>query len=185
MFIKLKEAANVVYGIYDQPALVGHISYLQAKHFNDLGNYIGNTDAFLNESKKTEGNILQEGNVLFVSKGFRYFATLYTSGLGKAVASSVFFVIETNTEILIPAYLTIILNSKHSISYFKQLSAGSTIPSIRKSELLDFTFKRISLEDQLKVIKLYDLHKKQVQLTNEIIDDKQHLFEASISKLIY
>lgn len=184
MYCKLREVAEVSFGLYEPSQLSGSISYLQAKHFNNLGIFMGNTDVYLEETKKTNEFALIEGDVLFVSKGFRYFAAVYSTSFGRAIASSVFFVIKTNPQLLTPAYLAIVLNSKQSISYFQQLSAGSTIPSIRKNELLDFRVKLISIEEQQKVIKLNELNIKQIELNSLLLEAKQKLFEATISKII-
>lgn len=184
MRVKLKDIANIQFGYYGQPSKDGTIPYLQAKHFNEFGQYIGENDIFLEEDPKSITNLLQDGDVLFVAKGFRFFATLYKVDFGKAIASSIFFVLRPDQTRIIPAYLVSVLNLPKNLLHFQQSGAGSTIPSIRKNELADFTFKLLPFEQQQKVVALQELYLKDIELTSNIIAEKQKLFQITISKII-
>ncbi|OXG03671.1 type I restriction modification DNA specificity protein [Flavobacterium araucananum] len=184
MEVKLKEIANIQFGYYGQPSKKGTIPYFQAKHFNEFGQYIVNDDTFLEEDSKSIANLLQNEDILFVAKGFRFFATLYKEELGKAVASSIFFILRTDKTRIIPAYLVSVLNLPKNLLHFQQSGAGSTIPSIRKNELADFTFNLIPLEEQQKVVALQELYLKDIELTNALIKEKQKLFQTTISTII-
>lgn len=184
MEVKLKEIANIQFGYYGQPSKKGTIPYLQAKHFNEFGQYSGENDTFLEEDPKSIANLLQEGDILFVAKGFRFFATLYKEELGNAIASSIFFILRTDKTKIIPAYLVSVLNLPKNLLHFQQSGAGSTIPSIRKNELADFTFNLIPLKEQQKVVALQELYLKDMELTNNIIKEKQKLFQTTIATII-
>lgn len=184
MQVKIKEIANIQFGYYGQPSKDGTIPYLQAKHFNDFGQYIGENDTFLEEDQKSIANLLQDGDVLFVAKGFRFFATLFKEDFGNAIASSIFFVLRPDKTRIIPAYLVSVLNLPKNLMHFQQSGAGSTIPSIRKNELADFTFNLLSLQQQQKVVALQELYFKDIQITDALIKEKQKLFQTTISKII-
>ena len=184
MQVKIKEIANIQFGYYGQPSKNGTIPYFQAKHFNEFGQYIGENDTFLEEDPKSVANLLQDGDVLFVAKGFRFFATLYKEDFGNAIASSIFFVLRPDKTRIIPAYLVSVLNLPKNLLHFQQSGAGSTIPSIRKNELADFTFNLVSLEQQQKVVALQELYFKDIQITDALIREKQKLFQTTISKII-
>jgi restriction endonuclease S subunit len=184
MQVKLKEIANIQFGYYGQPRKDGTIPYLQAKHFNEFGQYIGENDTFLEEDPKAMANLLQNEDILFVAKGFRFYATLYKEEFGNAIASSIFFILRSDKTRIIPAYLVSVLNLPKNLLHFQQSGAGSTIPSIRKNELADFTFNLIPLEQQQKVVVLQEIYLKDIELTNNIIKEKQKLFQTTISKII-
>lgn len=184
MQVKIKDIANIQFGYYGQPSKEGTIPYLQAKHFNEFGQYIGENDTFLEEDPKSIANLLQDGDILFVAKGFRFFATLYKEDFGNAIASSIFFVLRVDKTRIIPAYLVSVLNLPKNLLHFQQSGAGSTIPSIRKNELADFTFNLIALEQQQKVVALQELYFKDIQITDALIKEKQKLFQTTISKII-
>ncbi|MDD5150235.1 MAG: restriction endonuclease subunit S [Flavobacterium sp.] len=184
MQVKIKEIANIQFGYYGQPSKGGTIPYLQAKHFNEFGQYIGENDTFLEKDSKITTNLLQDEDILFVAKGFRFFATLYKKDFGNAIASSIFFVLRPDKTRIIPAYLVSVLNLPKNLLHFQQSGAGSTIPSIRKNELADFTFNLIALEQQQKVVALQELYFKDIQITDALIKEKQKLFQTTISKII-
>ena len=184
MQVKLKEIANIQFGYYAQPSKYGTIPYLQAKHFNEFGQYIGENDTFLEEDPKSMANLLQNEDILFVAKGFRFFATLHKEEFGNAIASSIFFILRVDKSKINPAYLVSVLNLPKNLLHFQQSGAGSTIPSIRKNELADFTFNLIPLQEQEKVVALQELYLKDMELTNNIIKEKQKLFQTTISKII-
>ncbi len=184
MQIKLREVASIQFGFYGQPSQNGTIPYLQAKHFNDFGQATGINDTFLEEDAKTDANLLQGGDILFAAKGFRFFATLHNENQGKAIASSIFFILRPDPKRVIPGYLVALLNLPKSILHFQQSGAGSTIPSIRKNELADFTFNLIPMEQQRKVVKLQELYLKDIRLTEDVIKEKKKLFQTTISTLI-
>lgn len=184
MQVKLKEIANIQFGYYGQHSKDGTIPYLQAKHFNEFGQYIGVNDTLLEEDPKAMANLLQNEDILFVAKGFRFYATLYKEEFGNAIASSIFFILRCDKTRIIPAYLVSLLNLPKNLLHFQQSGAGSTIPSIRKNELADFTFNLIPLEQQQKVVALQELYLKDIELTNNIIKEKQKLFQTTISTII-
>ena len=184
MEVKLKDIAQIQFGYYAQPSRVGTIKYLQAKHFKDFGQLVGDNDAFLKDDEKTQANLLQDGDILFAAKGFRFFAALYKSEFGEAVASSIFFIIKTDTRKIIPGYLVSVLNLPQNLLHFQQSGAGSSIPSIRKNELLDFKFNLIPIAEQHKIVALQELYIKDLELTENLIKKKQLLFQTALSKII-
>lgn len=184
MQFKLKEIANIQFGYYGQPSNDGTITYLQAKHFNEFGQYIGDDDTLLEEDAKSTANLLQNDDILFVAKGFRFFATIYKKEFGDAIASSIFFILRVDKSKIIPEYLVSVLNLPKNLMYFQQSASGSSIPSIRKSELADFTFNLIPIAEQLKVVEIQKLYLKDIDITNNIIKEKQKLFQTTISTII-
>ena len=184
MKVKLKDIAIIQFGHYAQPSKNGTIPYLQAKHFNTSGQFTCNIDTLLEEDDKTTDKLLQDGDILFVSKGFRFFATEYKKEFGKAVASSIFFVLKPNTQKVIPAYLVSVLNLPKNLLHFQQSGAGSSIPSIRKNELADFVINLIPLQQQQKIVALQELYLKDLLLTENLIKQKQLLFQSALSKII-
>lgn len=184
MYIKLKEVVNIQFGYYGKPSKEGIIPYLQAKHFNEFGQLIEEGDVFLQEDDKVKSQLLRNGDILFVAKGFRFFAAIYKEKFGKAIASSIFFILRVDETKVIPEYLASVLNLPKNLLHFQQSASGSSIPSIRKSELEDFTFNLIPIDEQKKVVALQNLHFKDIQITESLIKEKQKLFQTTISKII-
>lgn len=184
MYIKLKEIVNIQFGYYGKPSNEGTIPYFQAKHFNEFGQLTEEGDVFLEEDDKVKSQLLRNGDVLFVAKGFRFFAAIYKEKFGKAIASSIFFILRVDETKVIPEYLVSVLNLPKNLLHFQQSASGSSIPSIRKSELEDFTFNLIPIDEQKKVVALQNLHFEDIQITESLIKEKQKLFQTTISKII-
>lgn len=184
MEVKLSDIAQLQFGLYTKPSDEGNAVYLQAKHFDDWGNQTEKVEAFVQVDQKNETHLLEEGDIILVGKGMRNFAWTYDKTYGPAIASSIFFVIKPDRSRVIPEFLTTIFNMPQTQAYFQTLGAGSSIPSIRKSELEAFTVKLPSLELQQKAIAIKKLHYKDMEISNKIISEKQKVYQAVIKNLI-
>jgi restriction endonuclease S subunit len=80
--------------------------------------------------------------------------------------------------------LVSVLNLPKNLLHFQQSGAGSSIPSIRKNELLDFTFNLIPIAQQHKIVALQELYIKDLELTESLTKKKQLLFQTALSKII-
>jgi hypothetical protein len=94
MKVSLKNIAEFQFGLYSQPVENGTIPYLQVKHFNEFGK-ITSIENFINLNDGNHKHLLQDGDILFVGKGFRIFAWCYRKSFGRAFASSIFFIISS------------------------------------------------------------------------------------------
>ncbi|MEA5139973.1 restriction endonuclease subunit S [Arcicella rigui] len=184
MQVQLKDIAKIQFGYYTQPSSEGTIPYLQAKQFNHFGQLVGENDTFVEDGERTNDNLLEDGDILFVSKGFRFFATEYQTEWGKTVASSIFFVIKPDKTKILPSYLVAVLNHPKNLLHFQQSGAGTSIPSIRKGELADFTFNLITFEQQEKIVALQKLYLMDIEITQRLLKEKQTLFQTVLSKTI-
>lgn len=172
------------FGFYEKPKEEGELRYLQAKNFNNYGLFDGNIDGWIDVSDKSKSHILEDGDILFVGKGMRNFAWKYSADIGKAIASSIFYVIKPKSELVNADYLVSIFNSSKYQSFFQALGAGSSIPSIRKNELEAVEIPLPPLEIQNKIANLSMLHQKQLLLTEKLIEEKNKLFQAVINDIL-
>lgn len=181
---QLKNIANIKFGLYVKPLDNGFAKYLQAKNFDDFGNLQNDIDAFVNIDNKNESHLLEDGDVLFVGKGFRNFAWTYNKSIGPAIASSIFYVIRPNKLKANPNYITTLFNSQKYQNQFQSMGAGSSIPSIRKGELESIMIEMPKIEIQNKVAYISALHSEEIKLSNQIIKHKKALFQGAINKII-
>lgn len=184
MKVKLGDIAQLQFGLYTKPTENGSAAYLQAKQFDDWGNQSKKVDTFIQINQKNESHLLEEGDILLVGKGMRNFAWTYHRSFGPAMASSIFFVIKPDRSKVIPDFLTTLFNMPETQSQFQTLGAGSSIPSIRKSELEAFAVKLPSLELQEKTIAIKQLYYKDMDLSRQILSEKQKVYKAAIAAII-
>lgn len=180
----LGSIADLQFGLYEKPVESGDVAYLQVKDF-DINNQFSNlSNAYLNVDEKTFKHLLKDGDIIFVAKGFRNFAWTYKESFGPSIASSIFFVIKVDKSEILPEYLCMLFNSDSYQKLFQQLGAGSSIPSIRKSELEAVKIFVPSIEIQEKAININNLSLMELQLTSRIISEKQKYYNSIINKLI-
>lgn len=185
MKVRLGDIVHLNFGFYSKPKDNGNAGYLQVKHFDYWGNQSDKVDTFLQIDPKHETHLLEDGDILLVGKGSRNFAWTYKKIYGPAVASSIFFVIKADRSLVIPEFLTTLFNLPQTQVYFQTLGAGSSIPSIRKSELEAFTLNLPSLSLQEKAIAIKQLHYKDMELSQKILEEKQKVYQAVIKKIVY
>ena len=184
MKTKLGDITQLQFGLYTKPAEEGNAVYLQAKHFDDWGNQTEQIDTFIQIDQKNKSHLLEDGDIILAGKGMRNFAWTYDKSFGPAVASSIFFVIKVNKLKVLPDFLTTLFNMPQTQESFQNLGAGSSIPSIRKSELEAFTIKLPPLELQQKAVAIKQLHFKDMEISKKIISEKQKVYHGVINNLI-
>lgn len=181
--LKLDLLCKLNFGQHVKSGQDKDIQFLQVKNFTDDGVFLNNVENFVSSSEIKNSSLLKQNDILFVGKGLKFFAYLFQESTGKAIASSVFYVIKVNEELVLPEYIVCILNQPKSIAYFLGASAGSSIPSIRKKELLDFEIPLLSLEEQEDVVNMYKLHLQQQAVLASLKEKKQKLFNQTINQL--
>jgi len=184
MKVKIGTISQIQFGLYAKPSEYGNVAYLQAKHFDDWGKQTYAVDTFVQKNHKNKVHLLQDGDILLAGKGMRNFAWTYHHDFGPAMASSLFFVLKTNRARVLPDFLTTLFNMPQTQAHFQVLGAGSSIPSIRKSELEAFKVKLPPLALQEKAIKIKRLHDKDIALSQQLIAEKQRSYQAVMKKLI-
>lgn len=180
----ISEVADIRFGFYSQPAAAGDVPYVQVRQFNDQGMLMAEADDYVVLDQKSEQHLLKDGDVLFVGKGNRLFAWCYREAAGPYIASSIFFVLRPDQEIVYPEYLTAVLNAPQTKAAFSQIGSGTNIFSLRKSELGAFQIPLLPIEQQKRIAALAALHQQEVKIAQQLIGQKQNLYSAIISKLI-
>ena len=184
MNMRLSNVAKLQFGFYSKPDKGGSVKYLQAKHFDNTGGLYAEIDTYIEKDAKNESHLLKDGDLLFAGKGFRNFAWTYSADIGDSVASSIFFVIRPNKDKVYPEFLTTLFNTPKYQTYFQSLGAGSSITSIRKSELEAMTINLPSLEVQKEIVEIKKLHQRDLLLSKEIIMKKENRFQSVINQLL-
>ncbi|MDM1461328.1 restriction endonuclease subunit S [Myroides odoratimimus] len=181
--VKIKEIADFNFGYHISEIQNQGILYLQAKNFDENGLYLDNVENFIDKDTIKEEHLLRDGDILLVGKGMRFFAYKYEQSIGKAIASSIFYLIRVDQDRILPDYLTCILNHSKSHKYFNSIGAGSSIPSIRKNELADYEIALPALEMQSKIVNIYNLHKYEIQLIEKVKQNNLIRFNQMINEI--
>jgi len=180
----LKEIATIRFGYHAQPQDKGNIAYLQAGQFDSRGKLAQMPGSFINLDNRSSEHVLVDGDMIFVGKGNRNFAWCYRESIGLAVASSIFFIIQPDKNIIHPEYLTAYFNMEKSQQHFRKLGEGSNVASIRKSELGEFIVPVLPMKKQREIAAISELHLKKTDITENILKRENELYNAVMNNLV-
>lgn len=180
----LKDIAIIQTGVFAKPIPKGEIVYLQAKHFDENGELINTLYPDLNTDGKIEKHLLRKGDVLFAAKGTKNFAACYETENIPAVASTSFFVIRLQTEIILPGYLTWFLNHPSTQYLLKGKAIGTSIASISKAVLEELEITIPNIRKQELVLKIHKLRNRERKLKQQIENLREKNIQNQISKAI-
>ncbi len=185
MLKNLSDIASIATGIYEKGSPSGDTLYLQAKHFDDSGEFRWDAapSPEINMDGKLDRHLLFDGDILLTAKGDNNRACLYKTEIGQAVASSTFFVVRVIERDIIPEYLRWYFNTTYMQSQFSGLSRGTHILSISKKMLMDLMVQIPPLESQKQILELQTLWGKERALTLKLLEEKQTLYQNLLINL--
>lgn len=184
----LKDIALVQSGIYSPAfSIGGEVMYLQAKYFDEHGQFCASFSPDLPLNSQTEKHLLKESDVLFAAKGLKNFATLYESKNGYGVASSTFLVVRIMPHLrasLLPAYLVWFMNLPPTQTWLKNKAMGTALPSISKAVLRELEIPFPSIEKQEAILKIQALHQQELSLQKQMTILKEKYIQQSLIQAI-
>ena len=180
----LKNIASIQTGVFAKPALSGDLVYLQARHFDESGKLTGSLYPDILADSISENHILRTGDVLFAAKGTKNFAVAFEDHFPLSVASTSFFVIRLQNEIVLPQYLAWYLNNPYSQQFLKNFAIGTSIASISKSVLDGLEIFIPDLKKQELILKITQLRNTEKKLKQEIEILREKLIQQLIINAI-
>jgi len=183
MQYKLSQIANINFGPYLKTDIKGDVKYLLSSHFDKINQPTLFKGSYILLDNLEEKYLLKENDLILTGKGNRTFAWAYKPENGLMIASSLFYVINVNPKILLNEYLAYFLNSSKIHNKLIILGSGATIRSLPKNELYNLKIDIPSLEEQKKIIQIANTMKKDIELSNKILNKKIKLHKKIISTL--
>lgn len=185
MKVRLENLASVTTGFYGKINPAGNTFYLQGKQFDESGLLYKNTilspDILING--KLERHLLKDGDLLIMAKGESNKVCYYSQQIGRAVASSTFFVIRIQKPWIIPKYLQWYLNTSKMQAVLSRLSKGTHILSLSKKSLSRVKIEVPTLEKQQEVLKLQSLWEMERKTTLKLLEQKELFYENLLLNL--
>lgn len=140
-------------------------------------NWSGVTRTTLEGRKQPEW--LKAGDVLFVSKGARFYAVCIDEPPGAAVCSPHFFLLQVMPRVaLLPAFLAWQINQPPFQRQLKQAAEGSSQLSIRRPVLESLTLSVPSLADQQRIVALVDLARQERHTLTQLMHNREQQLQA-------
>lgn len=182
--MRIKELiTSIKYGPHFRTTKEGDVLYLKGNQFDDDYQLSSSSKSYLKVGENEQKHLLVKDDIILAAKGFRNFAWKYSSDFGECVASSLFYVIKLNEDIIQPDYFTMAINSPRIQHRLKNVGLGVTIPAIPKNELLRIKIAVPSIEEQKKAIEIYKSLNKQIQIEREILDKRIRIKKGLLNLL--
>jgi hypothetical protein len=122
---------------------------------------------------------LKAGDVLFVSKGVRFYAVCIDEPPGPAVCSPHFFHLKVAPHApLLPAFLAWQINQPPFQRQLQQAAEGSSQLSIRRPVLESLTLSMPSLADQHRIVALFELARQERRALHQLIHNREQQLQA-------
>jgi hypothetical protein len=122
---------------------------------------------------------LKAGDVLFVSKGVRFYAVCIDEPPGPAVCSPHFFHLQVAPYMpLLPAFLAWQINQPPFQRQLQQAAEGSSQLSIRRPVLESLTLVVPSLADQHRIVALAELAHRERRALHQLIHNREQQLQA-------
>lgn len=127
-----------------------------------------------------ERHLLQEGDVIFSSKGQYNYATVIPEGLGKVVAASTFLIIKNLSNNILPEYLSWYINGKSGQDYVSKVRKRTSIPYVSKTNFVNMPVLIPSIETQELIVKVNNLKIQEETLRNQLVKKRKKLIDAKL-----
>lgn len=137
-----------------------------------------------NDHDFKERFILQDRDILFVSKGTNNSAVLFREQDFPCVASAVFFVIRVTRKDIVPEFLVWYINQSRVQSYLVERRAGTSMVNINKQDVMDIPLQEVSYKKQKAIGDYTQLYQKEQELVASIQLYKEKFIQQQLINLI-
>jgi restriction endonuclease S subunit len=123
--------------------------------------------------------LVQKGDVLFISRGMRKHAVAITEELNNVITTSQIFILRPY-ERLLPEYLAWYLNQIPAQRYLEEHSSGTNVSLINMEAFGKLPVRTPKLDIQQKIVQIYELSVRERELTELIRRRRCALIEMSL-----
>jgi Restriction endonuclease S subunits len=156
----------------------GDVAVIQMKDIDDANLLHPEGLARVQMPDLKDRHLVQEGDLLFRSRGVTNSAALVGGGLGRAVLAAPMLLIRPKTEVVEPAYLQWFINHPATQAVLAGQAAGTAVKMIGKRVLDDLQVVLPPLEKQRLIVEVARLASREVALLEELRRRRKALLEG-------
>lgn len=161
----------------------GEYSVVQIKDFDADRHFHPEALDHVNLERDGVPHFLQQGDVLFLSRGNRRFASPITRPLIRTVAASYFYVLRVQDQRISPEYLAWYINQAPFQEELNNLATGTHMPFVSLDVFTKLSIPVPSLEVQAQIVALDALARREQGIMREIAE-KHVQIAAQRAKLV-
>ncbi len=129
-------------------------------------------------------NFLNSGDVLFKAKTNHPVAAVVKDPLPNTIATAHYFIISVKKADVLPAYLAWYLNQRPAQVFFEKHAGGTRIQVVNKQVLGEFEVEIPEFSVQEKIVKVYELHQRELFLLNSIKNQRNLMISVQLLNIV-
>jgi hypothetical protein len=160
-----------------EPASDGSVRVIQIKDI-EAQRRISVGDLVAVRLDKPEPYLVRLGDVLFLARGNKQFATAVREPVANTIATGYFFILRLKTDRLLPPYLAWFINQSEFQEEMRPYVRGTHMPLISKADFLELMVEVPPPAVQERIVQLDELLVQERHLVAELALKRTALVEA-------
>ncbi|WP_028920024.1 restriction endonuclease subunit S [Pseudoxanthomonas suwonensis] len=161
-----------------EPDAEGDVAVIQMKDIDDTNLLHPEGFARIQMPDLKDRHLVQEGDLLFRSRGVTNSAALVGGYIGRAVLAAPMLLIRPKTEIVEPAYLQWFINHRATQAALAGQAAGTAVKMIGKGVLDELEVALPPLDRQRLIVEVAQLASREAALLEELRGRRKALLEG-------
>ncbi len=167
-----------------KPSENGSMRVIQMKDLGD-DNFVHLKESTrIDHSGPRPEQLAKLGDIIFRSRGQRHTAALLRENAKNTIVAAPLLRVRPDTERVIPEFLLWWINRRSTQSYLSTRSMGTMVQMVSKQNLEDLEVNLPSLEQQRKIIDIFNLSMREQQLLEEIKHRKAIYADGMLMQMV-
>ena len=160
----------------------GDVAVIQMKDIDDSNLLHPEGLARIQMPDLKDRHIVQEGDLLFRSRGESNSVSLVAGSLGRTVLAAPMMLIRLKVDLVGPAYLQWFINQPGTQAALASQAAGTAVKMIGKAALEQLEVAVHPLDDQRRIVEIGQLAAHEAQLMRELMGRRKALIEGILMR---
>ncbi len=160
----------------------GDVAVIQMKDIDDSNLLHPEGLARIQMPDLKDRHIVQEGDLMFRSRGESNSTSLVGGSLGRAVLAAPMMLIRLKVDAVEPAYLQWFINQPTTQAALASQAAGTAVKMIGKAALEQLEVAVPPLDDQRRIVEIGQLAAREAQLMRELMGRRKALIEGILMR---
>jgi hypothetical protein len=160
----------------------GDVAVIQMKDIDDSNLLHPEGLARIQMPDLKDRHIVQEGDLLFRSRGESNSVSLVAGSLGRTVLAAPMMLIRLKVDLVGSAYLQWFINQPSTQAALASQAAGTAVKMIGKAALEQLEVAVPSLDDQRRIVEIGQLAAHEAQLMRELMGRRKALIEGILMR---
>lgn len=167
-----------------EPDSAGDVAVIQMKDIDELNSLHPESFVRIRMPELREKHLVQEGDLLFRSRGASNAAAIVESCLGRTVLAAPMMLIRAEVSSVEPSYLQWFINQPTTQNILAAQAAGTAVKMISKAALEQLVIAVPPLETQRRIVGIGRLASLEARITTELMDRRKAWIETLLMKQV-